>query len=102
VEAAEGTDDMLARVADMRRAGRIALPERIGVLVKATKPGQDRRLDLPSVGASTVAAAAQAGLAGIPVEAKAAITDDLAALIRAADAAGLFVVGVRPSARAHP
>jgi len=94
VEAAEGTDAMLARVADMRRAGRIVLPEHVGVLIKATKAGQDRRLDLPSVGASTVAAAAAAGLAGIAVEAKGAITDDLEKLIRAADAAGLFVVGV--------
>jgi DUF1009 family protein len=93
VEAAEGTDGMLARVADMRRTGRIALPEHTGVLIKATKPAQDRRLDLPSVGASTVAAAAKAGLAGIAVEAKGAITDDLETLIRAADAAGLFIVG---------
>jgi|SRR5262245_524339 len=97
VEAAEGTDGMLARVADMRRADRLALPEGVGVLVKATKPDQDRRLDLPSVGASTVAAAAKAGLAGIAVEASGAITDDLETLIRDADAAGLFVVGVPAS-----
>jgi UDP-2,3-diacylglucosamine hydrolase len=94
IEAAEGTDGMLARIAEMRRTGRIALPERVGVLIKATKPGQDRRLDLPSVGTGTVAAAAQAGLAGIAVEAKGAITDDLEKLIGAADAAGLFIVGV--------
>jgi DUF1009 family protein len=94
VEAAEGTDGMLARVAALRRAGRIAPSERAGVLIKATKPGQDRRLDLPSVGAGTVAAASSAGLAGIAVEAQAAITDDLEQLIRAADEAGLFIVGV--------
>jgi DUF1009 family protein len=94
IEAAEGTDGMLARVADMRRVGRIFADEHVGVLIKATKPTQDRRLDLPSVGASTVAAAAKAGLAGIAVEAKGAITDDLQTLIRAADTAGLFVVGV--------
>jgi UDP-2,3-diacylglucosamine hydrolase len=100
VEAAEGTDAMLARVADMRRARRVALPHRLGVLIKATKPGQDRRLDLPSVGISTVDAAAAAGLAGIAVEAKGAITDDLEKLIRAADAAGLFVVGAPAGGRA--
>jgi DUF1009 family protein len=94
VEAAEGTDGMLARVADLRRSGRIAGSGRLGVLIKATKPAQDRRLDLPSVGADTVAAAAAAGLAGIAVEARGAITDDLARTVRAADAAGLFVVGI--------
>lgn len=100
VEAAEGTDGMLARVADLRRAGRIAGTGHMGVLVKATKPTQDRRLDLPSVGESTVAAAAAAGLSGIAVEARGAITDDLSQMIRAADAAGLFVVGV-PSCRSR-
>src|SRR5690348_10292818 len=43
VEAAEGTDAMLARIADLRVAGRIATPTGVGVLVKAPKPQQDRR-----------------------------------------------------------
>ncbi|HKA73147.1 MAG TPA: UDP-2,3-diacylglucosamine diphosphatase LpxI [Xanthobacteraceae bacterium] len=94
IEAAEGTDGMLARVAALRHDGRIRLSGRIGVVVKAPKPKQDRRLDLPSIGAGTVAAAAAAGLAGIAVEAEGAITADLEELIKAADAAGLFVVGV--------
>ena len=42
----------------------------------------------------TVAAASDAGLAGIAVEASGAITADLAAFIKAADDAGLFVVGI--------
>ncbi len=96
VEAAEGTDRMLARIAELRRDRKLHLPAKTGVLVKAPKPGQDRRFDLPSVGAQTVEAAAAAGLAGIAVEAKGAITADLHDLIRAADAAGLFVVGVAP------
>lgn len=72
-------------------------PNRIargGVLVKVTKPGQERRVDLPSVGVETVEQAAAAGLAGIALEAGGALVlsrDDVA---RAADAAGLFVVGV--------
>lgn len=94
IEAAEGTDGMLARVAALRHDGRIRLSGRTGVVVKAPKPKQDRRLDLPSIGAGTVAAAAAAGLAGIAVEAEGAITADLEELIKAADAAGLFVVGV--------
>jgi UDP-2,3-diacylglucosamine hydrolase len=98
VEAAEGTDQMLARVAALRSEGRIRMPKRTGVLVKGPKPGQDHRFDLPSIGPRTVETAAAAGLAGIAVEAAGAITADVQAMIRAADAAGLFFVGV-PSAR---
>jgi hypothetical protein len=93
VEAAEGTDRMLARVADLRAHGRIGLPRAVGVLVKGPKPGQDRRFDLPSIGPQTIEAAAAAGLAGIAVEGHGAITADLQRLIDAADAAGLFVLG---------
>jgi UDP-2,3-diacylglucosamine hydrolase len=98
VEAAEGTDAMLERVAALRREGRIRLPSRTGVLVKGPKPGQDRRFDLPSIGPRTVETAAAAGLAGIAVEGAGAITADLQAMTRAADAAGLFFVGA-PAAR---
>ena len=97
VEAAEGTDRMLARIAELRRDGKLHLPDKVGVLVKAPKVGQDRRFDLPSIGPGTVSAAAAAGLAGIAVEAKGAITADLQELVRAADAAGLFVVGLAPA-----
>lgn len=94
VEAAEGTDLMLARYGELRRSGRLRFPARRGVLVKAPKPGQDRRVDLPSLGPATVARAAEAGLAGIAFEAGGAIVPDAAALVAAADASGLFVVGV--------
>src|SRR5439155_1402989 len=66
IEAAEGTDRMLARIAELRQGGRIA-DSRRGVLVKAAKRGQDRRVDLPSIGPRTVEGAARAGLAGIAV-----------------------------------
>src|ERR1051325_674904 len=48
VEAAEGTDAMLDRVAQLRASGRIRAQSG-GVLVKAPKPTQDRRFDLPSL-----------------------------------------------------
>lgn len=98
VEAAEGTDQMLARYGEMRRAGRLRFPSGCGVLVKAPKPGQDRRVDLPSLGPQTVARAAEAGLAGIAFEAGGAIVPDAQALVEAADAAGLFVAGTAGSA----
>ena len=66
-----------------------------GVLVKAPKPGQDRRFDLPSIGPRTIAGAAQAGLSGVAVIAGGTIVAEPQALIDAADKAGLFVVGMR-------
>jgi DUF1009 family protein len=65
------------------------------VLVKTAKPGQERRVDLPAIGPSTIAAAAAAGLRGIAVEAGAALVLDRDAVIEAADRAGIFVVGVK-------
>jgi len=94
IEAAEGTDRMLARIAQLRREGALRLPAKTGVLVKAPKPSQDRRFDLPSVGVRTVEVAVDASLAGIAVEARGAVTADLDEMVRQADAAGLFVVGV--------
>jgi UDP-2,3-diacylglucosamine hydrolase len=94
VEAAEGTDHMLARLSELRRNGRIA-GSRPGVLVKAAKRGQDRRIDLPSIGPQTVAGAARAGLAGIAVVAGSTIIAEPGRIVAAADADKLFVVGVR-------
>jgi DUF1009 family protein len=89
VEAIEGTDALLRRVGELRRAG----PG--GVLVKTEKPGQEKRADRPVIGAQTVRLAAQSGLRGIAAEAGATIVLDRAEMIRQADAAGLFVVGIR-------
>jgi UDP-2,3-diacylglucosamine hydrolase len=93
LEAAEGTDAMLDRVAAMREAGRIAHARGVGVLVKAPKRRQDRRFDLPSIGPDTIARAARAGLAGIAVVAGATIVAEPQRLVETADGAGLFVVG---------
>ena len=93
VEAAEGTDSMLQRVAALREAGRIRLPRGVGVLVKAPKQRQDRRFDLPSIGPDTVLHAAQAGLAGIAIVAGGTILAEPQRLVEAADANGLFVLG---------
>jgi DUF1009 family protein len=89
-ETQAGTDAMLARVASM-----LNLHATGGVLVKRPKPGQERRIDLPTIGVSTVTNAAAAGLAGIAVEAGGALVLDRAAVARAADEHGLFVYGFR-------
>ena len=56
VEAAEGTDAMLERCAELRRTGRARGRGLTGVLVKAPKPGQEERVDLPTIGPETVTA----------------------------------------------
>jgi UDP-2,3-diacylglucosamine hydrolase len=93
VEAAEGTDNMLARVADLRERGRVTTPRGVGVLVKAPKPAQDRRFDLPAIGPQTVVNVVRAGLAGIAVAAGDTMMADVAELIATADRAKIFVVG---------
>ena len=98
IEAAEGTDQMLARIAELRQTGRIAVPAGRGVLVKAMKRGQDRRVDLPSIGPLTVAGAARAGLAGIAAVAGSTIVAEPQRIGAAADGEGLFIVGVRDPA----
>ncbi len=94
VEAAEGTDAMLSRVAEMRTNGRLRARPDTGTLVKAPKPAQDRRFDLPSIGPQTVEGVVRAGLAGIAVLAGSAIVAEPARLIERADRNAIFVVGV--------
>lgn len=93
VEAQEGTDAMLARVAglpvDLRgRAGALR-----GALGKAPKPIQDLRVDMPVIGPRTVELAAAAGLAGVAGKAGRMILIDPAAIVETADRLGLFVWG---------
>lgn len=94
VEGAEGTDGMLERVRQMREEGRLKWPAVTGLLVKAPKPGQDRRIDLPAIGPATVEKAAAAGLRGIAVPAGSALVVDVQDVVRLADARGLFVIGL--------
>jgi DUF1009 family protein len=94
VEAAEGTDAMIARVANLSSHIRGTPEKRRGVLVKAPKPTQDRRADLPVIGVQTVRNAAAVGLRGIAVEAGAALILRKQAVVDEADALGLFLVGV--------
>jgi DUF1009 family protein len=96
VEAAEGTDAMLAR------AGTLIRPGYGGVLVKLVKPGQDRRADLPTIGPGTLQGAARAGLRGVAFEAGGTILAERASTIAVADEAGLFLLGLDPDTEATP
>ncbi len=93
VEAQEGTDRMLARIPDLIPEIRGTREARRGVLVKRPKPQQERRIDLPTIGVTTVEGAAKAGLAGIAVEAGAALVVDREKVAAAANAAGIFIYG---------
>ena len=93
VEAIAGTDAMLARCGPLRREGLG------GVLVKLVKPGQERRADLPTIGALTIRNAAAAGLRGVAFEAGGTLLAERAEAIALADAAGLFLLGFDPD---HP
>ncbi|MBM3628139.1 MAG: LpxI family protein [Alphaproteobacteria bacterium] len=88
VEAIEGTDALVARCAALRRE-----PSG-GVLVKIAKPAQERRVDLPTIGVHTVVAVAEAGFAGIAVEAGRTLVADAGAVAEAADARRIFVFGL--------
>lgn len=93
VEAQEGTDAMLARVAGLP-ADLHGTPGSLkGALAKAPKPIQDLRVDMPVIGARSVEMAHAAGLAGIAGLTGKLILIDRAAIIEAADRLGLFVWG---------
>lgn len=90
VEALPGTDALLAQVAGI--TGLRPDPARgRGVFYKAAKPGQDRRIDLPTLGPDTLRGAAAAGLGGVAFQAGSVICLDLAEMQRLAGELGLFL-----------
>jgi DUF1009 family protein len=99
IEAAEGTDLMLKRCAELPEAWRGTEGVRRGVLVKLPKPGQEMRLDLPVIGIETLENAARAGLAGIAVAAGGALLIEFTEIVRRADSRGLFIVGLTEDER---
>ena len=84
-ENTDGTDALIHGIGEQARGG---------VLVKVLKPGQDRRIDLPTIGVTTVKNVAAAGLQGIAVEAGHTLLIDQMGIAAAADEAGIFVIGI--------
>ena len=91
VEVLAGSDALITSVAQLPASLRPDPSRGRGVFYKAPKPGQDHRIDLPTLGVQTVAAAAAAGLAGIAWQAGGVICLDLPEMIRKAEEAGLFL-----------
>lgn len=87
VEAMEGTD------ATLRRAGQLA---KGCIALKMLKPGQDTRLDLPSVGLATVEILAVHNYACLAYEAESTLFFDLEQALRVADEHKIAIVGIRP------
>jgi DUF1009 family protein len=90
IEAAEGTDSLIKRCADLKRE-----TMRKGVLVKMKKTMQDKRLDLPTIGTNTIDYVYKANLRGIAVNTNGSIIISLPEVITLADKYGIFVIGVQ-------
>jgi len=95
VEAMEGTDETIAR------AARIASGKPL-VVVKVSKPKQDMRFDVPVVGLPTVATMRAAGATALAVDAQRTLFFDRAALVAAADEAGIAIQAFAPAATTEP
>lgn len=88
-EDARGTDDLITRCCNKGSNG-------VGpILIKAKKPNQDRRVDLPTIGVQTVQLAAECGFAGIAVEAGQTLVVDISNVTSIANKNGLFVMGIK-------
>ncbi|HTP52623.1 MAG TPA: UDP-2,3-diacylglucosamine diphosphatase LpxI [Anaeromyxobacteraceae bacterium] len=87
VEALEGTDACIRRGGELSKEG--------AVVVKAVKPRQDRRFDLPAVGPDTVDAMRESRCRVLAVEAGATLVMDLEEMVRRADKARIALAGVR-------
>jgi DUF1009 family protein len=92
VEAMEGTDQVIARAGQLAGAGTR--------IIKVAKPNQDMRFDVPVVGVATIRAMQAAGATVLSIDAGRTLMIDGDAIIAAADAGGIAIVGRRPTAAA--
>ena len=102
VEAQEGTDALLGRVAELPGHLKGKPGAGAGVLAKASKPIQETRVDLPTIGLATVQGVARAGLAGIVGEAGRLLVLDREETVALADELGVFILGVAPPGPGAP
>jgi DUF1009 family protein len=87
VEALEGTDACIRRGGELAKEG--------AVVVKAVKPHQDRRFDLPAVGPDTIETMREARCRVLAIEAGATLVMDLGEMVRRADRHKIALLGLR-------
>ena len=88
VEAIEGTDECIRRAGELCPAGGFTV-------VKVTKPQQDMRFDVPTIGLGTLQTMVEAGGRVLAVEANKTILLDQEQVIRFADQHGIRLVAVQ-------
>ncbi|KPK88628.1 MAG: hypothetical protein AMJ94_14520 [Deltaproteobacteria bacterium SM23_61] len=86
VEAIEGTDETIRRGSQLGKGD--------VTVIKVCKPNQDRRLDLPVIGPTTVQTLEEAGATALVVEAGKTIVADKGEAIRLADEKGICLIGM--------
>ncbi|GHT91364.1 hypothetical protein FACS1894122_03670 [Alphaproteobacteria bacterium] len=87
VECVEGTDALIDRCAQLRKS------DHGGILVKVSKPQQDYRLDLPTIGIDTINRLNKNGFCGVAVEAGKCIVINKKAVIEQVDDFSMFFCG---------
>jgi DUF1009 family protein len=104
VEAMEGTDATIARAGELFRTLDLKTDDiaaeiqpattlrRSLTVVKVAKPNQDMRFDVPVIGVATIRAMQAAGATCLAIEAGKTLLFDPAAIIAAADQAGIAIV----------
>lgn len=86
VEAIDGTD------ATIRRGGKLGTEKT--VVVKASKPNQDMRFDVPAVGIKTIKTMSIVGASVLAVEAGKTVVFDKEEMVALADEKGISIVGI--------
>jgi UDP-2,3-diacylglucosamine hydrolase len=86
VEAIEGTDALIQRSAEYKRDNKMS-----GILVKFSKPDQELRIDLPTIGINTIKNLHEAGFKGLIIESKKTIFLDQEKVIEYANKHKMFV-----------
>ncbi len=87
VEAIEGTDRLIKRCSELSNAKNYS-----GVLVKFSKPGQELRMDLPTIGIETIKNMHASGFKGIAIEANKSIFLDIDEVVEFANQHNMFVI----------
>lgn len=93
IEGAEGTNGLIARLRTATSKGAVR------TLVKAAKPEQDLRLDLPTIGPETIDKCAEAGVTTVAVEAGRSLIVEREETMAKAAAVGITIVGISGSHR---